>query len=79
MVRIVSGGIFMSTDGGQSWKTGVTGRGINTSYLTTGQINTNEIYISAIDVEDAAFEYAETDKIIEDKSEKRNIKKSNKE
>jgi hypothetical protein len=45
MVRIVSGGIFMSTDGGQSWKTGVTGRGINTSYLTTGQINTNEIYI----------------------------------
>ena len=43
------------------------------------KVNTNEIYISAIDVEDAAFEYAETDKIIEDKSEKRNIKKSNKE
>ena len=43
------------------------------------KVNTNEIYISAIDVEDAAFEYVETDKIIEDKSEKRNIKKSNKE
>ena len=45
MVRIISGGIFLSTDGGQSWKTGVTGSGINTSYLTSGQINTNEIYI----------------------------------
>ena len=30
------------------------------------KVNTNEIYISAIDVEDAAFEYVETDKIIED-------------
>ena len=43
------------------------------------KVNTNEIYISAIDVEDAAFEYVETDKIIEDKSEKRNITKNNKE
>ena len=34
------------------------------------KVNTNEIYTSAIDVEDAAFEYVETDKIIEDKSEK---------
>ena len=45
MVRIISGGIFLSTDGGESWKTGVTGSGINTSYLTAGQINTNEIII----------------------------------
>ena len=45
IVRIVSGGIFLSTDGGQSWKTGVTGSGISASYLTTGQINTDEIYI----------------------------------
>ena len=44
MVRIISGGVFLSTDGGQSWKTGITGSGINTSYLTAGQINTNEIY-----------------------------------
>jgi hypothetical protein len=36
MVRIISGGIFLSTDGGASWKTGVTGGGINTSYLTAG-------------------------------------------
>jgi hypothetical protein len=36
MVRIISGGIFLSTDGGSTWKTGVTGSGINTSYLTAG-------------------------------------------
>ena len=45
IVRIVSGGIFLSTDGGQTWKTGITGSGISASYLTTGQINTDEIYI----------------------------------
>ena len=49
MVRIISGGIFLSTDGGESWKTGVTGSGINTSYLTAGQINTNEIIIRSGD------------------------------
>lgn len=57
MVRIVAGGIFMSTDGGQSWKTGVTGSGINTSYLTSGQINTNEIYI--MNGNNAAFRWDE--------------------
>ena len=44
-VRIISGGIFLSTDGGDSWKTGITGQGINTSYLTAGQLNVDEIYI----------------------------------
>ena len=57
MVRIISGGIFLSTDGGQNWKTGVTGRGINTSYLTSGQINTNEIYI--MNGNNAAFRWDE--------------------
>jgi hypothetical protein len=36
MVRIVAGGIFMSTDGGSTWKTGLTGHGLNSSYLTAG-------------------------------------------
>ena len=45
MVRLVAGGIFMSTDGGQTWRTGITGTGINTSYLTAGQLNVDEIYI----------------------------------
>lgn len=34
------------------------------------KVNTNEIYISAIDVEDATFEYIETDRVIEDDSVK---------
>lgn len=45
MVRLIAGGIFLSKDGGQSWQTGITGSGINASYLTTGQINTNQINI----------------------------------
>ena len=57
MVRIISGGIFLSNDGGQNWKTGVTGSGINTSYLTSGQINTNEIYI--MNGNNAAFRWDE--------------------
>jgi hypothetical protein len=36
IVRIVSGGIFLSTDGGSTWGTGITGSGINASYLTAG-------------------------------------------
>ena len=43
------------------------------------KVNTDEIYRCAIDVEGAAFEYVETDKIIEDKSEKRNAIKKNRE
>ena len=57
MVRIISGGVFLSNDGGQSWKTGITGSGINTSYLTAGQINTNEIYI--MNGNNAAFRWDE--------------------
>ena len=45
IVRIVSGGVFLSTDGGMTWNTGITGRGINASYITTGQINVEEISI----------------------------------
>jgi hypothetical protein len=44
-VRIVSGGIFLSTDGGETWRTGITASGINTSLLTAGQINADEINI----------------------------------
>jgi hypothetical protein len=45
MVRIVSGGIFLSTDGGVTWNTGITGSGINANFLTTGQINTESVNI----------------------------------
>lgn len=45
IVRIVSGGIFLSADGGVTWNTGVTGKGINASYLTSGQVNTEQVNI----------------------------------
>jgi hypothetical protein len=57
IVRIISGGIFISNDGGETWKTGISGSGINTSYLTSGQINTNEVYI--MNGNNAAFRWDE--------------------
>ena len=45
IVRIVSGGIFLSTDGGVTWNTGITGKGINASYITSGQMNVEEVNI----------------------------------
>lgn len=45
MIRLVSGGLFLSKDGGTTWSTGITGSGINANYITTGQINTDKIFI----------------------------------
>lgn len=45
IVRIVSGGIFISNDGGNTWTTGITGNGINAKTITTGQLNTELITI----------------------------------
>ena len=45
IVRIVSGGIFLSIDGGVTWTTGITANGINASTITTGQLNTERINI----------------------------------
>jgi hypothetical protein len=36
IVRVVSGGIFISNDGGNTWSTGITGNGINAKIITTG-------------------------------------------
>lgn len=46
MVRIIDGGVFLSNDGGASWRTGVTAAGVNTSVLTAGQINVSDIVIT---------------------------------
>ena len=43
--KITSGGMFISTDGGLTWKNAVRGEGIATQYLTAGAINTNSINI----------------------------------
>lgn len=44
-VRIVSGGIFLTNDGGINWSTGITGSGINADNITVGSIDTGRIRI----------------------------------
>lgn len=46
-VRITSRGIATSTDGGQTWTTGISAQGINTSLLQAGAISTEDIRISS--------------------------------
>ena len=43
--KILAGGIFVSDDGGVTWKNAIRGDGISTNLLTAGRIDTNEIYI----------------------------------
>ena len=43
--RITSNGIFITTDGGTTWKNAVRGEGIATQYLTAGTINVADINI----------------------------------
>lgn len=45
VVRIVGGGIFLSTDYGSTWNTGITGSGINANFITAGQIDTGVVRI----------------------------------
>lgn len=45
IVRLTSGGIVLSVDGGQSWTTGITGNGINADVITTGRLDTDRIRI----------------------------------
>lgn len=45
VTRIVAGGIFVSTNGGRTWTSGLSGEGINTRLLTAGQIDTERIHI----------------------------------
>lgn len=43
--KVTSGGIFITTDGGTTWKNAIRGEGIATQFLTTGSINTSNINI----------------------------------
>lgn len=45
LVRIINGGIYISTDGGLNWQSAVTGAGINANYINTGYIDTSNIRI----------------------------------
>ena len=43
--KITAGGLFITTDGGLTWKNAIRGEGIATQYLTAGAINTENITI----------------------------------
>lgn len=43
--KITSGGLFITIDGGQTWKNAVRGEGIATQYLTAGKVNVNDIIV----------------------------------
>ena len=45
MVRLINGGVYLTADGGSTWSAAVTGRGINATYINSGQIDTNLIRI----------------------------------
>ena len=44
-LRIMAGGLFISNDGGATWKNAIRGDGISTDILTAGRINTSEIFV----------------------------------
>lgn len=43
--RITSSGIFISIDGGETWRNALRGTGISADYITSGALNTNQISI----------------------------------
>ena len=45
LVKLTSGGVFVSNDGGNTWNNAIRGDGINTELLTAGRINTEQINI----------------------------------
>ena len=45
LVKVTSGGVFVSQDGGATWKNAIRGDGINTELLTAGRINTEQITV----------------------------------
>lgn len=44
-LRLMAGGLFITNDGGYTWKNAVRGDGISTDVLTAGSINTSEIFM----------------------------------
>lgn len=43
--KIMAGGLFITNDGGATWKNAIRGDGISTDLLTAGRINTSDIYV----------------------------------
>lgn len=45
MLKLTSLGVLLTTDGGETWTTGVSGNGVSTETLTAGNINTDVITV----------------------------------
>ena len=56
--KITSGGLFITTDGGATWKNAIRGEGIATQYLTAGNINVGSIVL--LDGQFPAFRWDKT-------------------
>ena len=48
-VKVTSGGIFISADGGATWNNAIRGDGITADAVTTGRLNTENITIYGAD------------------------------
>ena len=44
-VKVTSGGVFVTNDGGMTWRNAIRGDGISTDLLTAGRINTEQITV----------------------------------
>lgn len=44
-LRIISDGVYVSSDGGLNWTAGFTASGMNATFITSGQIDTNKLRI----------------------------------
>lgn len=56
--KVTSGGLFITTDGGATWKNAIRGEGIATQYLTAGNINVGSIVL--LDGQFPAFRWDKT-------------------
>ena len=45
IVRLVSGGILLTSNGGETWSAAITGSGINANHITAGQIDASRVNI----------------------------------
>jgi len=48
-VKVTSGGVFITADGGTTWNNAIRGDGITADVITTGKLNTDEVVIYGSD------------------------------
>ena len=74
IVRLVNGGIALTEDGGKTWTTGITARGINAKTITTGTLDTSLVRVYSgsqpafVWNEDGLFAYKRDGDIVNEQS-----------